>query len=390
MNGLRNHGNGWGILAVCLWMLATGLVQAHTASTAWLELEPDEARTRVVWRVALTDLAEALDLDANGDGLLTWDEYQAAEPDIERFLASGLAVSAGGAKQVAREVEHQIDRERDGGMAVLTWMLPGVARGTAWEVEYGLFFAVDPLHRLLVRVGPSGGNTAAAVLSPATRTTTLVAGNPGTSAGRFVQEGMHHIWEGYDHLAFLLALLLPAVFQRGPHGWTPVVQLGPVVRQILQVITAFTLAHSLTLALGAFGWLHLSERWVESVIAASIGVAALGNLLPGGQGAAALESGGKARRWGRPWHLALGFGLVHGLGFAGVLTDLGLSRASLWGPLLGFNAGVELGQLACVAAFLPLAYFARRTLWYRRLMLQGGSAALLVLSAVWCVQRVTG
>lgn len=163
---------------------------------------------------------------------------------------------------------------------------------------------------------------------------------------------------------------------------------GTVSAAVLKVVTAFTLAHSVTLALGTLGWVRLPSRWVEAVIAASIGVAAVGNLWVWWGGGDQTEGMDQTDRSDRSaWLMALGFGLVHGFGFAGVLGDLGVSGVAMAGPLLGFNAGVELGQVACVALFLPLAYLARRTRFYRVGVLATGSAVLLGLAGFWCFER---
>ena len=138
-------------------------------------------------------------------------------------------------------------------------------------------------------------------------------------------------------------------------------------------MTAFTAAHSVTLSLATLGFVELPSRWVESAIAASVVLAALNNLWP------IADS--------RLWVAAFGFGLVHGLGFASVLRDLGLSGGSLWPSLLGFNLGVEAGQLAIVAAFLPLAFVLRGSLFYRRYAVGAGSIAIALVATVWLVER---
>jgi hypothetical protein len=141
-------------------------------------------------------------------------------------------------------------------------------------------------------------------------------------------------------------------------------------------VTAFTVAHSITLSLAALGVIDLPTRLVESVIAASIVVAALNNLRP------------LVTR--RLWLVAFGFGLVHGFGFASVLADLGLPRDALVLALVGFNIGVELGQLAIVVLFLPLAFALRRTRFYRSWVMVGGSLVIALLALVWLVERAGG
>jgi HupE / UreJ protein len=142
---------------------------------------------------------------------------------------------------------------------------------------------------------------------------------------------------------------------------------------VLKVVTAFTLAHSITLSLAVLGAVELPSRLVESVIAASVVAAALNNVRP------------LVTR--RLWLVAFGFGLVHGFGFASVLADLGLPSDALALALVGFNVGVELGQLAIVLLFLPLAFALRRTSFYRRWVMHGGSLAIALLAAVWFAER---
>ena len=143
---------------------------------------------------------------------------------------------------------------------------------------------------------------------------------------------------------------------------------------MFKVVTSFTVAHSITLSLAALSVISLPSRLVESTIALSVLLAALNNLKP-----LVAE---------RRWAVAFAFGLIHGFGFASVLTDLGLPQGALLLALVGFNLGVELGQLAIVGAFLPVAYALRGSWFYRRLVFSGGSAAIALVAAVWLAERV--
>ena len=185
---------------------------------------------------------------------------------------------------------------------------------------------------------------------------------------------MWHIWIGFDHILFLLSLLLPAVLFWQRPRWLPVATLRVAVVDVLKIVTAFTVAHSITLSLAALGFVSLPSRWVESAIAASVVLAALNNLYPVVQG--------------RRWAVAFGFGLIHGFGFASVLADLGLPQGALALALLGFNLGVELGQMAIVAVFLPLAFALRRTDFYRWGVFTAGSLVIVLLAMVWLAERV--
>jgi hypothetical protein len=189
----------------------------------------------------------------------------------------------------------------------------------------------------------------------------------------YAREGVWHIWIGFDHILFLVSLLLPCVLLPMGKGWTAAERFGGTFWDVFKVATSFTVAHSITLSLAALSVIELPSRLVESAIALSVVLAALNNLWP--------------LVHGRRWLVAFGFGLIHGFGFASVLTDLGLPQDTLLVALVGFNLGVEGGQLAIIAAFLPLAFALRRTWVYRRLIFTGGSAAIALVAAIWLVER---
>jgi hypothetical protein len=196
---------------------------------------------------------------------------------------------------------------------------------------------------------------------------------------------MVHIGSGADHVLFLVTLLMVAVWHRPEgtkregvlagvmQGWSPQNGWRQTLHEVVRLVTAFTVAHSITLGLAAFGVLSPPSRWIESLIAASVAIAALDNLFP-------LS---RAPRW----IVVFGFGLVHGFGFAGALQDMGLDGGNLAWPLLGFNLGVEMGQLIVVAALLPPAYLMRRTRAYRYGVVLPASMAIAVLSFIWLVER---
>jgi hypothetical protein len=243
------------------------------------------------------------------------------------------------------------------------------------ELEYRLFASSDPTHRGIARiVGQRDESVVLVPGDPARRfdVTGTSASNQRSFVG-FVIEGMHHIAVGLDHVLFLVTLLLVAVWRRDGRHWVPRSSAAAAWKETLRLVTAFTLAHSLTLGLAASGVIAPPSRWVESLIAVSVLVAAVDNLWP-------IVRGPR-------WLMVMFFGLVHGLGFAGPLQDLGLRRGEILMPLLGFNLGVELGQLALVALLLPLACALRKARWYRIAAVQGGSAAIAVLALAWTVER---
>jgi hypothetical protein len=172
---------------------------------------------------------------------------------------------------------------------------------------------------------------------------------------------------------FLFSLLLPAVLFRTGRQWLPHGSLPPAFTEVCKIVTAFTFAHSVTLSLASFGILRLPARLSESAIALSVVLAALNNVVP------IVRS--------RRWVVAFCFGLVHGFGFANVLLDLGLTGGTTAIALLGFNLGVEAGQLAIIAVFMPIAFWLRATLLYRRVLVTGGSLAIATIGALWLIER---
>ena len=189
-----------------------------------------------------------------------------------------------------------------------------------------------------------------------------------------MREGVGHIWQGPDHILFLLALLLPAVLRRESGGWVGGLAFRPALVSIVKIVTAFTVAHSITLSLAVLDVVRVPGRVVEPLIAVSVIAAAANNLRP----------------WygERGWMVAFGFGLVHGFGLATGLLEFGLRRETLALALVGFNVGVECGQLGIVAVFLPVAFALRGTWFYRALALKLGSAAVLLVAAVWMAERL--
>lgn len=355
-------------------LLLPGLAVSHQASDAyvWLAVSGDTVTQRM--DVALRDLERDLALDTDNDGLLQWHEVLSRWADIDRLAAEGLTLTADGRVCGAEGAgTPALDDHSDGRYAVLTrtWRCPGSVHQL--EADYRLFASTDPTHRGIVR-WQFGGQDGHQVLVPgAGRRVLAHAGTPAGGPMSLILEGIHHILIGTDHVLFLLTLLLPAVLVRAPPGWTAARAWRPVVQDMLKVVTAFTAAHSITLGLAAFGVVDPPSRWVESLIAASVVLAAANNLVP-------------VVRNGR-WKITFVFGLVHGFGFAGALKAIGLADGSLAASLLAFNLGVEAGQLAIVAMFLPAVWGLRHTLFYRRGLLPAGSLAVALLALVWFTER---
>ena len=194
-----------------------------------------------------------------------------------------------------------------------------------------------------------------------------------------IELGAEHIRIGTDHILFVLALVLPSVLvfrassDDETERWHPSARFGSSLWRVLKIVSMFTIAHSITLALGGLGYVELSPRLVETIIALSIAAAALHNIHP--------------IFVNKEWVMAFGFGLFHGFGFAGLLSELGLDRSRRVPSLLGFNIGVELGQAAIILMVFPILFILRRTRIYMR-FLNFGSIGLAVIAMAWATERI--
>lgn len=361
------------LMLVSAW---TGNAYAHKPSDSYLILKVDGANVQGQWDIALRDLDFAIGLDGNGDGEITWGELRARHNAIAAYALPRLKIQDDKSRNCpTRATEFLVDNHSDGAYAVMRFAAECTQPPTALELSYNLFFDVDPQHKGLLRLEYQG-TTTTGIFSPdkssqhfeLTKTTLL------HQFLDYAREGVWHIWTGYDHIMFLLALLLPAVLVRPHKRWEAVTKFRPAFIEVLKIVTAFTLAHSITLSLATLGYVTLPTRWVESAIAASVVLAALNNIFPLFEG--------------RRWMVAFFFGLIHGFGFASVLADLGLPQGALLLALVGFNLGVEAGQLAIVSAFLPLAYGLRKTGFYQRAIFIGGSLLITLLASVWLIERI--
>ncbi len=364
-------------LAIALVGSISGEAHAHKPSDSYLRISTGSEGLRLRWDIALKDLEMIVGLDSDANGEITWGELKARQSAVFEYARSRLSISVDGQPVSLVPGRLLFNRHSDGGYAVLELGTDAPGNPGRVSISYSLLFDVDPTHRGLVLVGAEGGSGTTHVLSPELSTVEFDLADPGPwrSFLVFVREGVWHIWIGYDHVLFLLTLLLPAVLVRRDRKWTPVDELRPAVWDVAKIVSCFTLAHTITLWLAVMDHVALPSRWVESVIALSIIITAAHNLRP------VLPSSMSGLVFG------FGFGLVHGFGFAGALKDLGAKDLALGSALLGFNVGVELGQLCIVLAVLPVMYRLRHRAVYLWVFLRLGSIAIAALAAVWFVER---
>ncbi|MGH8226064.1 MAG: HupE/UreJ family protein [Gammaproteobacteria bacterium] len=398
---------------LCMVVLALGLgfapmlAAAHKESDAYLTLRTDAANDHVLkgqWDIALRDLNFVMPIDANRDGAITWGEVKAHRVTIEQYALARLAIKGDGLSCAMHPTGQKIDAHTDGAYDVIFFdSVCDKEIPSKLTVVYNLFYNVDPYHRGIITIH-ARDRTAGAVLGPQNPSTSLDLRHPNRwrQFKSFVVDGIWHIWTGMDHLLFILSLLLPAVLIRRrendgddwPDGgllagggggvltvvhprsryyWEAVPTWWPAFIDVIKVVTAFTISHSVTLTLAVLGIVDLPSRLVESGIALSVIVAAGNNIYP------------IVRQ--RVWLIAFAFGFIHGLGFASALSGLQLPAGAMAASLGGFNVGVEIGQEAIVLAVMPIAFLLRRTRFYQSYVLRWGSLLIIAMAGGWLIQR---
>jgi hypothetical protein len=307
---------------------------AHRASEAFLEIQVQSGITKVRWDIAIRDLDLLLDLDADGDGALQWSEVVHRKAAIADYASRRIALSAASGGCAGSPTVNSLARRDGSTYAVLRWY-PACPHGEPVSgLQYRFLFGVDPNHRVIVSLPGGAVDLRALRASDETQLVDVSTRREGArryDLAGFFMEGMRHILHGTDHLAFLLALLIPAISYAGVRANA----LGVTLGKLLKVVSVFTLAHSITLALTAMGLIGLPSRWVESIVALSVAAGGLQALL-----ASRFAAGTPApdERQARhvtsgemPSWLVFAFGLIHGIGFGSALQGTGIGCEMLQG-----------------------------------------------------------
>jgi hypothetical protein len=369
------QGIGRLVALVCVFFAVSA--RAHEPSKSYLSLSLDSRQFTGRLDVPLRDLESVVPLGADEKGSIDREQLDVHYRDFTAYALSHLKIVLDGRVLPPQltSATPVLEEFSDGQYLHLNFVLEHFPAPRTLEISYRLFFETNSLHRGLLRL-EADGKTQVAAFSPRHSSQSFQIGEPSFSRQFFVflREGVWHIWTGYDHILFLLALLLPSVLRREGGQWREVGSLRSAFYNVLKIVSAFTVAHSLTLTLATLGVVRLPSRFTESAIALSVILAAGNNLWP------------LVRE--RGWIVAFAFGLIHGFGFATALSDFGLTHGRLALTLVGFNAGVEIGQLAIVAVFLPAAFALRRTWFYQMPVLRLGSAFVILIAGAWCAERV--
>lgn len=353
------------VLVLLCGVVFPGIAHAHQAGLSRGEYRLDGAMLTAEIVFARADAALLMrGLDEDGNGAISADEVRAARTSLGRVLTPKIGVRAD-KDECLGKLDDAFLVEEDGLSVRLVYLC--AAPPASVHLRFDVLDALSYGHRHIARA-ESGkvvveevffGSRREWDISPVTSENTA---KPVESKnfGAFFLMGIEHILLGYDHLVFLFGLVL----------------VGGRWRSILLVVTAFTLAHSITLGLAVLGVWAPSPRIVEPLIALSVAYVGVENQF--------------VKDAEKRWRITFPFGLIHGFGFAGALGEIQLPKADVPKALLGFNLGVEAGQLATLAVVLPLIVAARKREWFEKRGVQMSSWVIAALGLVWFVVRVVG
>jgi hypothetical protein len=355
---------------------------AHQTGNSYLTITESQGQLQIDLDFLVRDLGNLLQnpkpSDAPAPALLptpSTEQLQAMQPAITQVIQESLGVQLNQQTQALAFVSQFVVLRNDGLYVRQRFVSKAVPSAIQFVVvQYGFFNQNDKLGRAFFKLR-LGEEEQSSVFDASLQTQRFALGESRrwSTIGLFAHEGALHIWGGPDHLLFLLTLLLPGLMLHRPSD-TDNAGKHTAAWFALQVITAFTLAHSITLLASVLEVISLPSDWIEVTIALSIMLSACLNL--------------QKRIRISHWKLALVFGLIHGMGFANGLRELGLSPHYFIETVLAFNIGVELGQIAAVAAVgIPVIWLAKETSTKQRIMTYGSIGVLLV-SFIWLVQRL--
>ena len=377
----------------CLFAAIPKIANAHAPDQSYIYLKVHQELVEGQIQITTKDLNTALGL--NLDPNLSMEDLQPYIKRIQNYATKEIQFSGDGQVFPIEYTGTRIYPTGPGTFVILDFELGNIAEVPDFvDLKYNILFEKDNKHQGLIlfeynwKAGiVNNESMVALVYSPNNTQQRLVLTEGSILIGfwAMVKLGMWHIWIGLDHILFLLALILPSVvrrrdpneninsFSKAVKSWKPVSQFKPAFLYIIKIITFFTIAHSITLALAALEIINLPSRFVESIIALSIALAAFHNIRPIIKG--------------REWVIAFVFGLFHGFGFASVLGEKGLSGEFLVISLFGFNVGVELGQLFIIFLIFPVLFFLRKLKSYPKLLIYG-SILLIFISFYWAIERI--
>jgi HupE / UreJ protein len=351
-------------------LLSPSAASAHSLDSSTVSVRVSDDSVDATVSVALETLDEAL-----GTDYATAADLDRYADEVIAYLDAHLSVTGVAGTTWTESYSNPVRESVEGIESLSVDVAFDTAGGdsSSFTITYDAIIEADPGHRAVVVLTDAAGEISTPGVLDASDTTIAIGDPAAVGLTDMVGHGYQHVLEGADHLLFLVTLLLVAPLVLVVGRWRRRDGVVPTARKVVRVVTSFTVGHSLTLIASALGWISLPSAPVEVLIAASVGVSAVHAIRP-------------LVRYGEEV-IAGAFGLVHGLAFAGILTNLGLDGSASLLALLAFNVGVELAQLVTVALIFPSLYLASRTRAYPALRLTGASVALAAATG-WALERL--
>ncbi len=365
----------------CFLSISNAIAHAPEQSYLYFKIYDQSIEARV--EMTVKDINKALNLDLPTDRKPKSEEIEPHLEKIKDYIDKNLTISKNQQEYILKYTGYKSWKTGFARFLDFDYQIDNLSEvPESIDVDYRVLLDIKPKHKNLVviehnwKAGTFANESSVSLIFTAnSKPQTLDLSSASVFKGfiAVVKLGVLHIWEGIDHILFLVALILPSVLQREDLRWQPIKNFRPAFFHVIKIATAFTIAHSITLALATLKIVEIPSHIVESIIALSIAVAAVDIIYP---------IFGK-----RIWLIIFVFGLFHGFGFANVLAELGIVQERAFLSLFGFNLGVELGQIAIIAVIFPILYLLRQQKLYAKFLLKIGSVFLFIVAIYWFVER---
>jgi len=373
-------------LVIIMLIINLSVAHAHQSSTSFISLDAPSPSSHNTgeWKVSINSLNDVKSMDLNKDGYVKWSEIEQQYNELILLLNRSLVISNAKNEQCKLQKNINSSLKLDTILDMKYILVPFSTNCILKEVtnvHYSFYFSHDSNHKAILNITKSEEDSDIHVFSADTQSINFIK-KSSNSFLNIIYEGVWHIWIGFDHIVFILTLLIGIMFARN----AMIVEANhSQAKELIKVVTAFTVAHSITLGLAVYKIVNLPSQIVEASIAVTLIIAALHNiryLLP-------LKSR-ELLSWSI-WKMAFAFGLIHGFGFANVLTELQLSTANIAKTILAFNIGVEFGQFVIVILFVTFVSLItvknRRKNKVLENILLYSSCFVILLGGVWFVER---
>ncbi len=360
---------------IIFFIFFTLTLNADILKENYITIDLNSPKQKIVLDFESDNLEKFITLDENSNSLVSWREIRAKKQEIINFVLPHIEILADGVKCKKDVINFEIYRRIHQSYIKLFIDLSCPKPKDEITIFYDLFFDIDSGQKAFISFKDQNNSQPMILSSLKSKISiSLKKASKLQSFLNFLVEGIWHIWIGFDHILFLLMLLIPSVIYYEKKRITPQNSLKKTLINVLKIVTAFSVAHSITLALSVLDIVSVNTKIIEIIIALSVLFTALNNLF------------GFIKT--KIWLIAFGFGLIHGFGFANILNEMLLTSRQVVQSLLGFNLGVEIGQIIIVSLVVPLLFMVRRSLFYKYVVLYGFSIFTAFVAVFWVYERV--